>query len=270
MYITNRHDFGRLISTANYNISHYNNDLWQIFENPVVSHYDLSLFFIIPQKKMHFFLNGWDKQQPPVKVISHNGRIAGARRFWNNDFSVIRLLTDKALWFTAGSGTLGPAMWGISSVRYAGQQIVPKKVPLIWNSFSTQDWKEKYIHPNYTRIFTENHMEEVCISVCVRDSEREWHNTAQKTQHLFLTLLDITLQLKVKVWLKSVLKSLSDRVFVLQPCPDVFWFPVFSEKACDEIVGEMEHYGSWSGGRHEVSAVSLNPDLFIHLCVSQD
>ncbi|XP_032407591.1 procollagen-lysine,2-oxoglutarate 5-dioxygenase 2 isoform X2 [Xiphophorus hellerii] len=92
MYITNRHEFGRLISTANYNVSRYNNDLWQIFENPV-------------------------------------------------------------------------------------------------------DWKEKYIHPNYTHIFTENHLEE--------------------------------------------------------PCPDVFWFPVLSEKACDEIVEEMEHYGLWSGGKHE-------------------
>ncbi|XP_023182462.1 procollagen-lysine,2-oxoglutarate 5-dioxygenase 2 isoform X2 [Xiphophorus maculatus] len=92
MYITNRHEFGRLISTANYNVSRYNNDLWQIFENPA-------------------------------------------------------------------------------------------------------DWKEKYIHPNYTHIFTENHLEE--------------------------------------------------------PCPDVFWFPVLSEKACDEIVEEMEHYGLWSGGKHE-------------------
>lgn len=36
MYISNRHEFGRLLSTANYNTSHYNNDLWQIFENPVV------------------------------------------------------------------------------------------------------------------------------------------------------------------------------------------------------------------------------------------
>lgn len=44
-------------------------------------------------------------------------------------------------------------------------------------------------------------------------------------------------------------------VGVLQPCPDVFWFPVFSERACDELVGEMEHYGSWSGGKHEVSFV---------------
>ncbi|XP_046879304.1 procollagen-lysine,2-oxoglutarate 5-dioxygenase 2 isoform X2 [Hypomesus transpacificus] len=92
MYITNRQEFGRLISTANYNTSHYNSDLWQIFENPV-------------------------------------------------------------------------------------------------------DWKEKYIDPNYTRIFTENFLE--------------------------------------------------------QPCPDVFWFPVLTERACDEIVEEMEHYGSWSGGKHE-------------------
>ncbi|XP_040283981.1 procollagen-lysine,2-oxoglutarate 5-dioxygenase 2 isoform X2 [Bufo bufo] len=91
MYITNRHEFGRLLSLANYNISHFNNDLWQIFENPV-------------------------------------------------------------------------------------------------------DWKLKYIHANYSRIFTED--------------------------------------------------------FVEQPCPDVFWFPVLSEQACDEIVQEMEHYGQWSGSRN--------------------
>uniref|UniRef100_A0A674NCJ4 procollagen-lysine 5-dioxygenase n=1 Tax=Takifugu rubripes TaxID=31033 RepID=A0A674NCJ4_TAKRU len=90
MYITNSHEFGRLISTANYNISHYNNDLWQIFENPVVTK------CLIP--------------------------------------SLRRLI-----------------MYGC----------------------------------------------------------------------------------------------------VLQPCPDVFWFPVFTQKACDEIVEEMEHYGSWSGGKHE-------------------
>ncbi|XP_034989005.2 procollagen-lysine,2-oxoglutarate 5-dioxygenase 2 isoform X2 [Zootoca vivipara] len=97
MYITNRDEFGRLISTANYNISHYNNDLWQIFENPV-------------------------------------------------------------------------------------------------------DWKETYINPNYSKIFTEHIVE--------------------------------------------------------QPCPDVFWFPIFSETACDELVQEMEHYGRWSGGKHHDSRIS--------------
>ncbi|XP_023604418.1 procollagen-lysine,2-oxoglutarate 5-dioxygenase 2 [Myotis lucifugus] len=97
MYISNRHEFGRLLSTANYNTSHYNNDLWQIFENPV-------------------------------------------------------------------------------------------------------DWKEKYINHDYSKIFTENIVE--------------------------------------------------------QPCPDVFWFPIFSEKACDELVEEMEHYGQWSGGKHHDSRIS--------------
>lgn len=47
---------------------------------------------------------------------------------------------------------------------------------------------------------------------------------------------------------------------VLQPCPDVFWFPVFTQKACDELVEEMEHYGTWSGGKHEVSDA---PKLFV-------
>ncbi|KAE8604275.1 hypothetical protein XENTR_v10014651 [Xenopus tropicalis] len=91
MYITNRHEFGRLLSTANYNTTHYNNDLWQIFENPV-------------------------------------------------------------------------------------------------------DWREKYINANYSKIFTQNIVE--------------------------------------------------------QPCPDVFWFPVLSEKACDELVEEMENFGQWSGSAH--------------------
>lgn len=55
MYLTNRHDFGRLISTANYNTSHYNSDLWQIFENPVVSHYELPLFSNHKKRSGAFF-----------------------------------------------------------------------------------------------------------------------------------------------------------------------------------------------------------------------
>lgn len=37
-----------------------------------------------------------------------------------------------------------------------------------------------------------------------------------------------------------------------QPCPDVYWFPLLSDQMCDELVEEMEHFGQWSGGRHEV------------------
>lgn len=32
------------------------------------------------------------------------------------------------------------------------------------------------------------------------------------------------------------------------PCPDVYWFPVFADVACNHIVEEMEHHGKWSGG----------------------
>ncbi|KAJ6652379.1 hypothetical protein lerEdw1_011609 [Lerista edwardsae] len=36
-----------------------------------------------------------------------------------------------------------------------------------------------------------------------------------------------------------------------QPCPDVYWFPVFTDQMCDELVEEAEHFGEWSGGKHE-------------------
>ncbi|KAM9350754.1 procollagen-lysine,2-oxoglutarate 5-dioxygenase 1 [Symphorus nematophorus] len=32
------------------------------------------------------------------------------------------------------------------------------------------------------------------------------------------------------------------------PCPDVYWFPIFSEVACRHIIEEMENFGKWSGG----------------------
>ncbi|NP_001093074.2 procollagen-lysine,2-oxoglutarate 5-dioxygenase 1 precursor [Takifugu rubripes] len=32
------------------------------------------------------------------------------------------------------------------------------------------------------------------------------------------------------------------------PCPDVYWFPIFTDEACDHIVEEMENFGRWSGG----------------------
>eukprot|EP00061_Rhincodon_typus_P013918 g40595.t1 len=89
MYITNRHEFGRILSVANYHTDHLHNDLWQISENP-------------------------------------------------------------------------------------------------------QDWEDKYIHENYS--------------------------------------------------------SIMENKILLQPCPDVYWFPIFTERACDDIVEEMEHYGQWSTG----------------------
>lgn len=94
MYVSNRDEFGRLVSAANFNTSRLHPDMWQIFDNPV-------------------------------------------------------------------------------------------------------DWKEKYVHENYSRIFED------------------------------------------------------EKSFVEQPCPDVYWFPAFSEKMCDHLVETMEDFGQWSGGNHK-------------------
>ncbi|KAF5884738.1 procollagen-lysine,2-oxoglutarate 5-dioxygenase 3-like, partial [Clarias magur] len=70
--------------------------------------------------------------------------------------------------------------------------------PDMWQIFDNpMDWKEKYIHKDYFKIF--------------EDGEG----------------------------------------LVEQPCPDVYWFPAFSDKMCDDLVETMEHFGQWSGGKHQ-------------------
>ncbi|XP_076145638.1 multifunctional procollagen lysine hydroxylase and glycosyltransferase LH3 [Alosa pseudoharengus] len=112
MFVSNRDEFGRLISTTNYNTTRLHPDMWQIFDNPV-------------------------------------------------------------------------------------------------------DWKEKYIHENYSKIFEE------------------------------------------------------DEKVVEQPCPDVYWFPAFSERMCDELVETMEDHGEWSNGNHKDERLSGGyenvPTVDIHM-----
>lgn len=43
-------------------------------------------------------------------------------------------------------------------------------------------------------------------------------------------------------------KSLLPETVNSQPCPDVFWFPIVTEKFCHEFVQIMEAYGQWSDG----------------------
>lgn len=38
MFVSNRDEFGRLVSSANFNTSRLHPDMWQIFDNPMVSH----------------------------------------------------------------------------------------------------------------------------------------------------------------------------------------------------------------------------------------
>ena len=43
-------------------------------------------------------------------------------------------------------------------------------------------------------------------------------------------------------------KSLEADTKLEEPCPDVYWFPIFTETFCREFVAEAENYGRWSDG----------------------
>ncbi|KAM9752463.1 LOW QUALITY PROTEIN: procollagen-lysine,2-oxoglutarate 5-dioxygenase 1 [Menidia menidia] len=53
------------------------------------------------------------------------------------------------------------------------------------------------------------------------------------------------------------------------PCPDVYWFPIFSDVACRHIVEEMENFGGWSGGGNKDTRIQGGyenvPTIDIHM-----
>ncbi|KAK7094083.1 procollagen-lysine,2-oxoglutarate 5-dioxygenase 1-like [Littorina saxatilis] len=45
-------------------------------------------------------------------------------------------------------------------------------------------------------------------------------------------------------------KVLNENVLIEEPCPDVYWFPIFTAIFCDEFVATMEASNKWSNGDH--------------------
>ena len=43
--------------------------------------------------------------------------------------------------------------------------------------------------------------------------------------------------------------ALNEDGIIEQPCPDVYWFPIVSPRYCKDLIGIMETYGKWSGGK---------------------
>ncbi|XP_065219418.1 procollagen-lysine,2-oxoglutarate 5-dioxygenase-like [Planococcus citri] len=43
-------------------------------------------------------------------------------------------------------------------------------------------------------------------------------------------------------------KNFEPETELLQPCPDVYWFPIVSERFCKEFIEIMENFGKWSDG----------------------
>uniref|UniRef100_A0A7N6FGD2 Procollagen-lysine,2-oxoglutarate 5-dioxygenase 1 n=1 Tax=Anabas testudineus TaxID=64144 RepID=A0A7N6FGD2_ANATE len=56
---------------------------------------------------------------------------------------------------------------------------------------------------------------------------------------------------------------------VHQPCPDVYWFPIFTDVACNHLVEEMENFGQWSGGGNKDTRIQGGyenvPTIDIHM-----
>ena len=53
-------------------------------------------------------------------------------------------------------------------------------------------------------------------------------------------------------------QALHPDVPVQQPCPDVYWFPLFTPAFCDDLVQEMEQFGRWSSGKNQVTSSSCS------------
>ncbi|CAH1395027.1 unnamed protein product [Nezara viridula] len=45
--------------------------------------------------------------------------------------------------------------------------------------------------------------------------------------------------------------SLREDVTPIQPCPDVYWFPIVTPRFCKELIQMVESYGKWSSGSNQ-------------------
>ncbi|XP_020626272.1 procollagen-lysine,2-oxoglutarate 5-dioxygenase 3-like [Orbicella faveolata] len=50
--------------------------------------------------------------------------------------------------------------------------------------------------------------------------------------------------------------NLNYSVPIEEPCPDVYWFPIVTDTFAKHLIEEMEHFGDWSGGKHEDKRLS--------------
>ncbi|XP_042586226.1 procollagen-lysine,2-oxoglutarate 5-dioxygenase 1 isoform X1 [Cyprinus carpio] len=109
------------------------------------------------------------------------------------------------------SATLDPDMAFCSKVRNKGVFMFVTNMHTYGRVLSTENYQTNHLHNDLWQMF-ENPVEW---------EERYIHENYSK-----------------------VLKD----AFIETPCPDVYWFPVFTDVACKHLIEEMEHFGQWSGG----------------------
>uniref|UniRef100_A0A8C1V1P3 Procollagen-lysine,2-oxoglutarate 5-dioxygenase 1 n=1 Tax=Cyprinus carpio TaxID=7962 RepID=A0A8C1V1P3_CYPCA len=108
------------------------------------------------------------------------------------------------------SETLDPDMAFCSKVRDKGVFMFVTNMHTFGRVLSTENYQTNHLHNDLWQIFENPEWE-----------ERYIHENYSK-----------------------VLKD----GLIEMPCPDVYWFPVFTDVACKHLIEEMEHFGQWSGG----------------------
>ncbi|XP_044134254.1 procollagen-lysine,2-oxoglutarate 5-dioxygenase 1 [Bufo gargarizans] len=112
------------------------------------------------------------------------------------------------------SGSLDPDMAFCDNVRRKGVFMFVTNRQVFGHILSLENYKTTNLHNDLWQIF---------------ENIQDWKEKYIHPNH--------TLALKGKQ--------------IESPCPDVYWFPIFTETACNEIVEEMEHNGQWSKGNNK-------------------
>uniref|UniRef100_A0A671T3A6 Procollagen-lysine,2-oxoglutarate 5-dioxygenase 1 n=1 Tax=Sinocyclocheilus anshuiensis TaxID=1608454 RepID=A0A671T3A6_9TELE len=111
------------------------------------------------------------------------------------------------------SATLDPDMAFCSKVRNKGVFMFVTNMHTFGRVLSTENYQTNHLHNDLWQIF---------------ENPVEWE---ERYIH------------------ENYSKVLRDGLIEM-PCPDVYWFPVFTDVACKHLIEEMEHFGQWSGGRN--------------------
>ncbi|XP_059379747.1 procollagen-lysine,2-oxoglutarate 5-dioxygenase 1-like [Carassius carassius] len=109
------------------------------------------------------------------------------------------------------SETLDPDMAFCSKVRNKGVFMFVTNMHTFGRVLSTENYQTNHLHNDLWQIF---------------ENPAEWE---ERYIH------------------ENYSKVLRDGLIEM-PCPDVYWFPIFTDVACKHLIEEMEHFGQWSGG----------------------